>query len=101
MLQTVKDSLGHEIYLTDERWDHICEEHLEMQGYEDQVLETIQKGGRFQDSLRPDVFLYYRDFEGLPAANTTMVVAVRFGFTPGGAENNFILTAYQIFRHRR
>jgi hypothetical protein len=30
MLQKVKDQLGHEIYLTDERWNHICEEHPEM-----------------------------------------------------------------------
>lgn len=101
MLQTVKDQLGHEIYLTDERWNHICEEHPEMQGYESQVLETIQRGRRFQDSVRPDVFLYYRDFEDLPASNSTIVAVVRFGFTPGGTENNYIVTAYQIFRHRR
>jgi hypothetical protein len=101
MLQTVTDQLGHEIYLTDERWNHICEEHPEMQGYESQVLETIQRGGRFQDSVRRDVFLYYRDFEDLPAGNSTIVAVARFGFTAGGAENNFIVTAYQILRHRR
>jgi len=101
MLQTVKDQLGHEIYLTDERWNHICEEHPEMRGYESQVLETIRRGRRFQDSVRPDVFLYYRDFEDLPAGNSTIVAVVRFGFIPGGAENNFVVTAYQIFRHRR
>jgi len=72
-----------------------------MQGYESQVLETIQRGRRFQDSVRPDVFLYYRDFADLPAGNSTIVAVVFFGFVPGGAENNFIVTAYQIFRHRR
>ena len=101
MLRTVKDHLGHEIYLTDERWNHICEEHPEMQDYESQALETIQSGRRFQDSVRPDVFLYYRDFEDLPAGNSTVAAVVRFGFTLGGTENNFIVTAYQIFRHRR
>lgn len=101
MLQTVKDQLGHEIYLTDERWNHICEEHPEMQSYESQVLETIQRGRRFQDSVRLDVFLYYRDFEDLPAGNTTIVAVVRFGFIPSGPENNFVVTAYQIFRHGR
>jgi len=101
MLQTVKDLLGHEIYLTDERGNRVCEEHPEMQGYENQVLETIQRGRRFQDSVRPDVFLYHRDFEDLPAGNNTIVAVVRFGFVPGGAENNFIVTSYQIFRHRR
>jgi hypothetical protein len=101
MLQTVTDQLGHEIYLTDERWGHICEEHPEMTAYKSQVLETIQKGRRFQDSVRPDVFLYYRDYGELPAGNTTIVTVVRFGFTPGGRENNFIVTAYQISRQRR
>ena len=101
MQRSVKDHLDHEIYLTDERWNHICEEHPEMQGYESQVLETIQRGRRFQDTVRPDVFLYYRDFEDLPAGNSTTVAVVRFGFAPGGAENNFIVTAYQIFRHGR
>ena len=101
MLRWAKDQMGREIYLTDERWNHICEEHPEMQDYESQVLETIQRGRRFQDSVRPDVFLYYRDFEDLPAANTTIVAVVRFGFSPGGTENNFIVTAYQAFRHRR
>ena len=101
MLQTVKDQLGHEIYLTDERWEHICEEHPEMQGYENQVLETIQRGRKFQDSVRPDIFLYYRDFEDLPAGNSTIVAVVRFGFSSEGSENNFIVTAYQILRHGR
>ena len=101
MLQSVTDQLGHEIYLTDERWGHICEEHPEMAECEPQVLETIQRGRRFQDSVRPDVFLYYRDFEDLPGGNTTIVTVVRFGFTPGGEENNFIVTAYQIFRQKR
>jgi hypothetical protein len=101
MVRSVKDQLGHEIYITDERWNHICEEHPEMAGVNGQVMETVEKGGRFQDSIRPDIFLYYRDFEDLPSGNTTIVVAIRFGFAPDGSENNFILTAYQIFRQRR
>jgi hypothetical protein len=70
-------------------------------GHERKVLETIQRGRRFQDSIRPDMFLYYRDFEDLPAGNSTIVAVVHFGFTPDGNENNFIVTAYQIFRHTR
>jgi hypothetical protein len=101
MLRSVTDPLGHEIYLTDERWAHVCEEHPEMQRYETEVLETVQRGRRFQDSVRPDVFLYYRDFEYLPAGNTTIVVVVRFGFSPEGTENNFVVTAYQILRQKR
>jgi hypothetical protein len=101
MLRSVTDPLGHEIYLTDERWAHVCEEHPEMQPYESEVLQTVHRGRRFQDSVRPDVFLYYRDFENLPAGNTTIVVVVRFGFSPEGTENNFVVTAYQISRQKR
>jgi hypothetical protein len=49
MRNSVQDRLGHEIYLTDERWHHICEEHLEMQAYRRHVLETVRRGRRFQD----------------------------------------------------
>ena len=101
MLRSIKDQLGHEIYLTDERWNHIYEEHPEMHGYDGQVLETVERGRRFQDSVRPDVFLYYWDYDDLPQGNPTIVVVVRFGFAPDGSENNFIATAYQIFRKSR
>ena len=101
MLRSAKDQLGHEIYLTDERWDHICEEHPEMHEHESQVLETAQRGRRFQDSVRPDVFLYYRDYVDLPNGNTTVVVVVRFSFAADGSENNFIVTSYQITRRGR
>jgi hypothetical protein len=37
----------------------------------------------------------------LPAGNTAIVVVVRFGFAPDGSENNFVMTAYQIFHQRR
>lgn len=101
MRRSVNDQLGHEIYLTDERWHHIYEEHPEMQGYRRQVLETVRRGRRFQDSVRPEVYLYYRDYRGLPHNNTTIVVVVRFSFYPDGRENNFIMTAYQICQQRR
>ena len=101
MRRTVLDRLGHEIYLTDERWQHICEEHPEMQRYRRQTLDTVQRGRRFQDSVRPEVYLYYRDSRGLPYGNTIIVVVVRFGFHPDGMENNFMLTAYQIRRQMR
>ena len=101
MLRAIKDQLGHEVYLTDERWNHICEEHPEMSGYESRVLETVERGRRFQDSVRLDVFLYYWDYGDLPHGNTTIVVVVHFGYDPDGTENNFIVTAYQVFRQRR
>lgn len=101
MRQVIKDRLGHEIYLTDERWSHICEEHLEMRRYRRQVLETVRSGRRFQDSVRPEVYLYHRTYPDLPHGNTSIVVVVRFGFYATGTENNFILTAYQIRQRRK
>ena len=101
MRSAVKDQLGHEIYLTDERWHHICDEHPEMSEYKDLVLATVHSGSRFQDSVRPQVYLYYCDYSGLPNVNTTIVVVVYFGVTADGAENNFVLTAYQIRRRKR
>jgi hypothetical protein len=94
------DALGHSIYLTAERWRHICDEHPEMEPYRDAILETLRLGRRFQDSIRPDVFLYHRDYPDLPYGNTTIVVVVRFGIGVDGAPNNFVLTAYQILRRR-
>lgn len=101
MKAAVADGFGHEIYLTDERWQHIVDEHPEMEGFEQRVLDTLRLGRRFQDSVRPDVFLYSRDCPDLPAGNTTIVVVVRFGVRPDGGANNFVLTAYQICRTQR
>ena len=100
MKATVSDGLGHSIYLTEERWQHIVDEHPEMEGCEQKVLDALRLGRHFQDSARPDVFLYYRDFPDLPDGNTAIVVVVRVGFRPDGSANNFVLTAYQIFRVR-
>ena len=72
-----------------------------MNGFDSQALETVQRGRRFQDSIRPDVFLYYKDYSDLSAGNTTIVVVVRFGFAADGSENNFVMTGYQTFRQRR
>lgn len=77
------------------------EEHPEIEGCEDKVVDTLRLGRRFQDSVRPNVFLYHRDYADLPFGNTTMVVVVWFGVRPDGTPNNFVLTAYQIFRMRR
>jgi hypothetical protein len=101
MRHVAKDRLGHDIYLTDERWSHICEEHPEMRRYRKQVLETVRRGRRFQDSVRPAVYLYHRAYSDLPHGNTSIVVVVRFGLYPDGTENNFIVTAYQIRQRRK
>lgn len=99
VLAETRDAHGHHIYLTHERWGHICEVHPEMEEALDRVLDTVRLGRRFQDSVRLDVFSYYRDYAGLPSGNTTVVV--RFGIRTEGTPNNFVLTAYQISRRAR
>jgi hypothetical protein len=94
----IQDRRGHEIYLTEERWQHLCDEPPEMLDHERELFEVIRLGRRSQDSVRPHVYLYYLDCSGLPYGNTTVVVVVRFGYFPNGDENNFVLTAYQIRR---
>ena len=97
---SVQDQRGRRIYLTEEHWQHICDERPEMRDYSGHVLEAVRLGRRFQDFIRPYVYLYYRDHFDLPLGNTTVVVVVRFGYNTEGDENNFVLTGYQIRRRR-
>jgi hypothetical protein len=45
---TVQDRNGHQVYLTQERWEHILEptNHPEMEEYEEELKLTIQQGLR-------------------------------------------------------
>jgi hypothetical protein len=97
----VRDRRGNEIYLTQERWDHIIgpNNHPEMEFYEEQLQETIRLGERKQDSLNPQKYRYSRAFDQLAEDNTHIVAIVlfRFGQSEGGepVRNNYIVTAYQ------
>ncbi len=57
---TVRDRYGNDIYLTEERWEHIIDpdNHPEMAGCEAQLEETIRQGDRQQDSLNPQKYRY-------------------------------------------
>lgn len=92
-----KDRFGNEIYLTDERWEHIINEmnHPEMTEYENELRETIRSGARKQDKFNPQKFRYSKAFTDLTAKNTHIVAIVRFGFSENLLPNNFIVTAYQ------
>jgi hypothetical protein len=48
MLRSVTDLLGHEIYLTDEGWAHVCDEHPEMQAYEAKFWRRFSEGEGFK-----------------------------------------------------
>lgn len=98
---TVCDHYGNEIYLTQERWDHIVEpiNHPEMARFEEHLRDTVQTGARRQDQLNPHKYRYFKAFDGLAEDNTHIIAIVLFGFSEGGARrpvpNNYITTAYQ------
>jgi len=46
MVRTVRSRAGVPIRLTDERWAHIVEEHAELAGLREEVLETIAECDR-------------------------------------------------------
>jgi hypothetical protein len=97
----VRDRYGNDIYLTQERWEHIVAptNHPEMSAYEDHLQEAIRSGRRQQDSLNPQKYRYSKAFDGLAEDNTHLIVIVLFRFSerPGGEPiaNNYVVTAYQ------
>lgn len=50
----IRDSQGHEIYLTAERWEHIQDRHPELIGRLDDGLDAIRRGRREQDAILPN-----------------------------------------------
>ena len=76
---------GVPIRLTHERWFHIVENHDDVAGYYDEVLETIEN---------PDLVL--RGYRG------TLIAVLRYGrrryfmvvYRQVSADNGFIITAY-------
>lgn len=94
-----RDRDGNDIYLTDERWQHVCHHHPEMEPYEAQLRETVRLGKRHQEALNPQKYRYLLKCSDLPADNTHLVAIVlfRFGQDAEGRlmPNNYIVTAYQ------
>ncbi len=97
---TVSDRYGNDIYLTQERWQHITdpENHPEMMDYEDSLQEVIRSSRRKQDSLNSQKYRYSQEFLDLPEYNTHIVAIVLFRFNLGTngqlIYNNYIVTAY-------
>lgn len=98
---TVRDRYGHDIYLTDERWNHITgpDHHPEMLQYEESLKETLQSGMRKQDPLNPFKYRYTKSFNDLAKDNTHIVAVVLFRFGIDGTgkpfPNNYVVTAFQ------
>ena len=95
---TVQDRYGNEIYLTEERWQHITSKHLELVGHLDDLLSTIQRGKTKQEKLDPQRYRYRYPYEDPLYANTHIVALVVFSYQEdsGGrtVRNNFVTTAW-------
>ncbi|MBX2999854.1 MAG: hypothetical protein KF893_15140 [Caldilineaceae bacterium] len=98
---TIVDRDGHEIYLTQERWEHILEptNHPEMEDFEEELKQTIQQSRRKQDPLNSQKYTYTKAFRKLVLDNTHIIAVVLFRFRERGNQppmaNNYIVTAYQ------
>jgi hypothetical protein len=98
---TLRDRYGNDIYLTQERWEHIIAaiNHLEMVAYEDHLKDVIRTGQRKQDDLNPQKYRYSKAFDDLVPHNTHIVAFVLFRFTEDESgkpiPNNYIVTAFQ------
>lgn len=96
-----QDRSGNEIYLTEERWEHITGpmNHPEMADFENELRETVRSGRRKQEMLDPQKYRYSRAFENLTSKNTHIVAVVVFRLTENERgellPNNFLVTAYQ------
>lgn len=97
----VRDRDGNEVYLTEERWEHIIDPdgHPDMEAYEDELMETIETGSRRQEPLQANKYRYRQEFDTLGFGNTELEAIVLFRSrqnTEGETvPNNFIVTAYQ------
>lgn len=97
----VFDRQGNQIYLTEERWQHIIavDGHPEMEDYEEDLKETIRQGQRRQIPLHPQKYEYSKAYSHLVDDNTHIIALVLFRMRErdGGrpVANNYIVTAYQ------
>lgn len=90
MRWTVQDKNGLEIYLTEERWQHIAMRHPQLINHLKNVLNTIRFGRRKQDRLQPFKYFYYRRCDSLPGFYTHITVVVLYQ-----PENNrYVVTAW-------
>jgi hypothetical protein len=103
----VQDREGREIYLTEERWEHIVTGHPELREHLDDVLMTVRQGHRQQQPHDPQAYVYRKPCSSLrPPYNGILVVVVfRLQADSDGRwqPNNFVITAWGIVmrRHER
>jgi len=91
--------------MTEERWGHILEYHPELEGYLDDVLNTLKTGRRKQELNEPCKYRYYKRCDDLLPDHNRIVVIVVFTIRerPDGTtfHNNFVTTAWPVYVHRK
>ncbi len=95
---TVHDRDGNPIYLTEERWTHIIEGHLEMNDFESHLQTMLKQGRRRQEPLNPRKYRYVHSFDDLPEDFNHVVAIVLFGVDVDERgetlPNNYVTTAF-------
>jgi hypothetical protein len=85
MTSTVLSRSAVPIRLTDERWTHILDEHCELAGFHEQILETIRSADRVLQGGQAEL-LAVRTVE----IGKVMVVVYR----EISADDGFVITAF-------
>ena len=96
---TVQDHYGNEIYLIEERWTHIADQHDELEGRLDDLLDTLRYGRRKQEALEPQKYRYRRQYDDLLYGYNHIVAVVVFRYDASGVSNNFVITAWGAYIH--
>lgn len=95
---TEQDRYGNTIYLTAERWQHILSSRPELEAYLEQFLETLHTGHRKQDTMIPNEYRYFKEFDELLPDNNHLVAIVVFKTQIDGMgsciPNNFVVTGW-------
>jgi hypothetical protein len=94
---TIHDRYENEIYLTEERWEHILEGHDELNGRLDDLLDTLRYGQRRQEALDPQRYRYRRAYDDLLYGFNHIVAVVVFSYDPSGGPDNLVATAWGAY----
>ncbi len=85
----IRDKSGRNIYLTDERWKHINQEHPEVAPYLEEIKDTLKYPMKINKyELAENVRYYYRYFK---EKTKYLLVIVKYLNNHG-----FVITAYFV-----
>jgi hypothetical protein len=95
-MKTLKDYLGRDVRLTDERLQHILG-HPEMAGLQAALEETLRQPETvIQSRTDPNAALHYRHYTGTKVGDKWLCVVVKYG-----DKDAFVLTAYLTDKPKR